>query len=324
MTPVAVILRDEISTFGAVPFRRFMEVALYHPEHGYYRRARDPFGVGGDYYTAEQLQPVFGVLIAARVRSMFQEMGSPPDFSVVELGAGRGEMAQAFSAFPYYPVDSDRDEWPDEFTGVVFSNEFFDALPVHVAVRRGKRFREVRVDWKEERFVWVEGDTVSGEVEAYLERYAGSREEGDLVEVNLDALGWIERVARRLRRGYVFTIDYGYTERESVRFRRGTLMAYHRHTAVEDVLADPGARDITAHVCFSALEQRGASRGLETIRFESLARTLLEAGETDQFAAAVAGTSEEDGRRRRLQLKTLLYGMGETFRVLIQRTEGPK
>jgi len=324
MTPVAAILRDEISNRGPVPFRRFMEVALYHPEYGYYRRGRDPFGAGGDYYTAEQLQPVFGVLIAARVRSLFQELGSPPDFSIVELGAGRGEMAAAFSAFPYYPVDSDRDEWPDGFTGVVFSNEFFDALPVHVAVRRGKRFREVRVDWKGERFVWVDGNTVSGEIEAYLERYAVSREEGDLVEVNLDALDWIDRVARRLRRGYVFTIDYGYTRRESVRFGRGTLMAYHRHTAVEDVLADPGARDITAHVCFSALEERGASLGLETIRFESLARTLLEAGETDQFAAAVAGTSEEDSRRRRLQLKTLLYGMGETFRVLIQRTVGPK
>ena len=55
---------------------------------------------------------------------------------------------------------------------------------------------------------------------------------------------------------------------------------------------------------------------LETVRFEKLSQTLLDAGEADQFATALSGADEA---RRRLQLKTLLFGMGETFRVLLQR-----
>ena len=115
------------------------------------------------------------------------------------------------------------------------------------------------------------------------------------------------------------TIDYGFTRAESVRFAAGTLMGYRRHTAREDVLSDPGVRDITAHVNFTALEERGAACGLVKERFETLAQTLLAAGERDQFASALcaAGTGEE--LRRRMQLKTLLFGMGETFRVLLQR-----
>ena len=95
-------------------------------------------------------------------------------------------------------------------------------------------------------------------------------------------------------------------------------MGYRRHTARDDVLADAGSRDITAHVNFTALQDAGAACGLAPVRFETLAQTLLAAGEADQFAAALgeAGTAEE--LRRRMQLKTLLFGMGETFRVLLQ------
>jgi SAM-dependent MidA family methyltransferase len=89
-------------------------------------------------------------------------------------------------------------------------------------------------------------------------------------------------------------------------------MSYRRHMALEDVLSDPGGRDITAHVCFTALE----GHGFQTVRFETLARTLLDAGEADRFAAALTGPDEV---RRRLQLKTLLFGMGETFRTLLQK-----
>ena len=146
-------------------------------------------------------------------------------------------------------------------------------------------------------------------------------EEGRWYEVNLEALRWIERIAESLTKGYVLTIDYGFTRAESVRFPAGTLMGYRRHTAREDVLSDPGGRDITSHVNFTALEESGAACGLVKERFETLAQTLLTAGEPDQFAAALGASGTAEELRRRMQLKALLFGMGETFRVLLQRKD---
>ncbi len=317
MTPAGRLLRDEILSQGPVPFRRFMEIALYHPEFGYYRRRRDPFGAGGDYYTASQLQPVYGELVAERIRQLHRHLGSPADFCIVELGPGRGEMAAAFSGFRYYPVEAAGGEWPESFAGVVFCNEFFDALPVEVAVRRGGGFRNMLVGFEQERFVWVEGPPVSTEQAEYLGRYAAAAEEGAWVEINLEALRWVRRIASRLRCGFVFAVDYGYTAKEIIRYPRGTLMSYRRHVACEDVLADPGEQDITAHICFTALEDCARECGFQTLRFESLARTLSEAGEPDGFAAALRGATPAEQLRRRLLLKQLLFGMGEIFRTLI-------
>ncbi len=153
----------------------------------------------------------------------------------------------------------------------------------------------------------------------YLRRYFPPPAEDALFEVNLDALAWIDRIARSLREGFVLSIDYGYTRAESIRFLSGSLMSYRRHRAAEDVLNNPGSMDITAHVPFTALQEHGACAGLRTVRFETLAQTLLAAGEPDQFAAALSASTEEESLRRRLQLKTLLFGMGETFRTLLQK-----
>ena len=317
MTPLASILREEIARSGPISFHHFMDVALYHPELGYYRRpGRDPFGREGDFFTAEQLQPVFGILIAARIRSLFREMGEPADFTVVELGAGRREMQDPLSGFDYRPVDIGSGALPESFQGVVFSNEFFDALPVHRVVWIDGEPRESMVGWRDGAFEWVPGEPIGGAIREYVDRYLPRRTGRTAAEVNLKALEWIERIGRSLKNGYVLTIDYGYTKEESVRFLDGTLMSYRRHAPTEDVLADPGERDITAHVYFTALEEHGRRAGLETARFETLSRTLLDAGEADQFAAALTGPDE---MRRRLQLKTLLFGMGETFRTLLQR-----
>jgi SAM-dependent MidA family methyltransferase len=321
-SPLATLIRKEIANEGSIAFRRFMELALYHPAHGYYRRGRDPFGRKGDYYTAEQLQPVFGILIAAKVRALFEQLERPPDFTVVELGAGRGEMAQAFSQWRYVPVDAGWGELPRRFTGVVFANEFFDALPVEVVVRRGDALRQMRVSWDGSRFVWIEGSEIASEAASYVGRYLSPLEEGGLAEVNLEALRWIERIAQSLERGFVLTIDYGYTRRERARFPQGTLMSYQQHRASEDVLTGPGERDITAHVCFTALEEHARACGLETVSFTPLATLLLEAGEADAFAAALAAEALEEQLLRRQQLKTLLFGMGETFRALVQRKNG--
>jgi len=316
MTPAGEALAAEIRSNGPISFRRFMEVALYHPEHGYYRRPPDPFGKQGDFFTAEQVQPVFGILVAARIRHLWREMGEPRDFTVVELGAGRREMAEALSEWRYVPVDIESCAFPDHFHGVVFSNEFFDALPVEVAVYRDGAFHRQFVAFDDGRFAWRDCGDVDAATLDYLRRYFPPPEEGRLYEANLDALEWMERIGRSLDSGYMLTIDYGYTRAEASRFPAGTLMGYRRHTAREDVFADPGERDITAHVNFTALEEHGASRGLSTERFETLAQMLLAAGEPDQFAAALGPESDP---RRRLQLKTLLFGMGETFRVLLQK-----
>jgi len=317
-------LREEIAASGPISFARFMDIALYHPEHGYYRRGRNVFGRDGDFYTAEQIQPVFGILVRALVASLWRQMNEPADFQVVELGAGRAEMAEAFASFPYVPVDWSRQVLPDRFQGVVFANEFFDALPVHVLRRRNGSYNEMLVTHDGDRFRWIEGGKAADELEEYARHYTADTEEMEIVEVNLEALQWIERIARRLENGYVVLIDYGYTRWESARFRSGTLMSYQRHVATDDVLSDPGDKDITSHVNFTALEGAAHANGLDVIRFETLSQTLLRAGEADHFAEALRGGSDRETVRRQLQLKTLLFGMGQTFRTMVMQKGGAK
>ena len=303
MNELKALITDEIRHDGPIPFSRFMELALYHPTFGYYRRPKDPFGRSGDFYTAEQLQPVFGRLIALYLKRFTGEGAT-----VVEVGAGRMDMAEALSGFSYVPVDIAHGSIPEQFTGAVFSNELFDALPVDLLIRRDGFTHERRVSVHGDRFVW--DDSVRSEQEA--------DERVTVRETQQHRLAMLTRIAERLRSGTIVTIDYGYTRRELVRFPEGTLMSYHRHTAIDDVLVRPGEQDITAHVDWTALEEHGTSLGLRTVRFESLASALLHAGEPDQFASALAAPDEAAEKHHRLQLKSLLFGMGETFRVLVQ------
>ncbi len=317
---IASLLRGEIARDGPIPFERFMEAALYTPGSGYYRRERDPFGKHGDFFTAEQIQPVFGLLVAQALRDLRKSMGDPAAFRVVELGAGRREMAEQLSEFDYTGVEIGGG-LPSSITGVAFANEFFDALPVHAAVRRGGAFRQMVVGAEDGRFVFAEGKPVEGDVDVYLRRYHAHAPEGSIVEVNLRALDWIRRLASAVHRGYVIVVDYGYTAREWIRHQQGTLMGYSRHRASADVLAAPGDRDITAHVAWTPLEEAAVAAGWTLERFETLAAFLLRAAEADRFESALAAADEREAMRRRLQLKTLLFGMGETFRVMLLRKD---
>lgn len=304
VTPLAALIREEIGSKGPIGFDRFTELALYHPTYGYYtRKDRDPFGTRGDFYTASQLQPVFGRVIARVLRGLRAELGELEDFTVVELGAGRGEMAEALKEFRYVPVEVGRSApaMPEKITGVVFSNEFFDALPVRSIERREEKWHERLVDFAGGRFVFTPG----GRIECFDTTQT-------IAEVHDAAFSWMKKIARHLDRGFVLTIDYGYTNSETLRFPQGSLMSYHRHIASEDVLTDPGERDITSHVPFDVLREAGEEAGLKTIRFETMSQFLLRVGESDQFAELVQGGGE-------LALKTLIYGMGESFRVLLQR-----
>jgi SAM-dependent MidA family methyltransferase len=318
------IIRAEIELQGSITFERFMELALYAPACGYYTRGRDPFGKSGDFYTAEQVQPVFGILIGQFMGAARDELGMGPEFQVVELGAGREEMAAALGEFNYTGIDVGRGSLPERIQGVVFANEFFDALPVQLVVRRGDGFIEQGVAYEDGRFIQVDGAAAAGRTLEYLNRWYAGAPADSVIEVNLRALDWIDAIAKRLERGWLAIVDYGYTSREWARHQQGTLLSYRRHSASDDVLSDPGEHDITAHVPFTVLEDHAIELGFLRRRFETLARLLLDAGDKDQFAAALASESEAEALRRRLQLKMLLFEMGETFRVLLLAKTGGK
>lgn len=317
---LADIIAAEIRQAGPIPFSRFMDLALYHPRHGYYRGDQDPFGRGGDFVTNAQVQPVFGRLIAQQVDRWRQELGAPDAFTVLELGPGRGETAaEARRCLPGVEwIEIERGgRWPDRpVTGVVFCNEFFDALPVDLVERRDGAWIEWRVDLDGERFVWRRAGRAGTRLG--LPRLA----QGRRIETCERALEALDRMAGLLARGWILAIDYGYTRAEierTGRFGEGSLMSYARHRADPDVLREPGRRDITAHVNFSALADRGAAAGLEVFPLQFQQAFLLGVGEADGFANALAAASERRSAELRGQLKTLLFGMGETFRVLTMR-----
>lgn len=315
---LTALLSEKIAQYGPISFREFQETALYHPQYGYYRRQRDPFGIGGDFYTAEQLQPVFGLLIARVVGQLATRLGlSAGQLPVIELGAGRQEMRPHFEQWNYQAVESGCGELPQNLRGIVFANEFLDALPVHLVRRQQHSFVEVHVGCNNGTFHFVDGPAVHGDLAKYLTKHASHVKEGVLMEAHLDAIAWLDRLDAALEQGFLLFIDYGFTEAERIRFPQGTLMSYFRHQADEQVLHKPGDRDITAHVPFTMIINEAKERGFQLESFETLSQMLLTAGERDQFAAVLTGATEMECQQRRGQLKTLLFGMGETFRVLL-------
>lgn len=314
------IIAAEIREREPIPFSRFMELALYHPDLGYYAGDRDPFGRDGDFFTNAQLQPVFGRLLAQQVDRWRRAMGSPDGFTVLELGSGRGETGEeirrCLPEINWVAVDQG-DPWPDRpVVGVVLCNEFFDALPVDLVQRDGTGWFELRVGLVSDSFAWQLGDCVEGR--QFLPRIPdGQRIE--TCERQLDALG---RIHAALEAGWLLAIDYGYTRYEiepGGRFADGTLMSYRGHRADPRVLLEPGCRDITAHVNFSALVDHGRTVGFEVFPLQTQQAFLIEVGKPDRFAYALDASTQRERFDLRMQLKTLLYGMGETFRVLRMR-----
>lgn len=319
--PLQEKLAERIRSRGPLRFSAFMEAALYDPDHGYYSAARrahaEPTGAAGDFFTATQVQPVFGRIVCAALRRIREELGLAEGCTVADWGAGRALMAEPLGGFRYVPVEAGQPA-PAPFEGIVFANELFDALPVDVARCGAAAARMMRVGWRDGAFCWIEAEPLAGEWKEYADRL--SRRMEGLEEWILELPVRIEPVLRQmdgaLRRGALMVIDYGYTEREAARFPRGTLMSYRRHAAHEDVLRDPGMQDITAHVPFTFLEERASALGWRAGALENLSSWLLRAGERDMFASALRAESEEEEVRLRLQLKTLLFGMGEAFRCL--------
>ena len=354
-------IREEISARGPIPFARFMELALYHPEYGYYTSPGEKIGWKGDYYTSSSVHPVFGELLGRQLIQIGSVLGEA-DFTIVEVGAGKGtlcydilnfirkEAPEFFSGLQYVIVEGSRflrekqiswlsslfperlrweEEIPPGLSGVVLSNELFDAFPVHRLRVAPGSIQEIYVDWKDDRFVERLHSPSSSELPAYLDRLGLSFDRPVELEINLRALEWIRRVAHSLRRGYVLTIDYGYPAEVlySARRPRGTLLCYHRHTANEAPYLNVGEQDITAHVDFTSLAKAGEEEGLQLIGFTDQTHFLMGLG----IAQRMEGPASEmdrspEARQEFLAMKQLMAPekMGKIFKILIQGKKIPE
>lgn len=253
------VIRAEIAREGRLTFARFMELALYHPEFGYYLGAGLRAGKQGDFLTAPELSPLFGHVVARQLLQVWQALGEPPEFVVTEYGAGRGRLARAiFEAardespsfavalrYVLHEVNPHRRadaaellrtaglgercsfEWPGSapayavpVAGAVVANEFIDALPVHRAVWRQGALRERYVSWSAGWFAEVEDSPSTPALAAPIVAAGVALEEGQQVDLILGTAPWLEAAAARLARGVVLTIDYGYPSAELYAPRR--------------------------------------------------------------------------------------------------------
>lgn len=292
------IIRSEITARGAMPFRRFMELALYHAEFGYYASGRARIGRHGDFFTNVSVGPLFGRLLARQIAEMWRVLDEPAEFTIIEQGAHGGELAadvlgglrEIFPACseaaryrivePFPKLEARQRERLGTFAGKVgwsrgleevrveigvhISNELPDAFPVHLVKWVCGKWREQMVARQGGRFVFSDGPPVADELREACARIPAPLPEGYVTEVNLAAGVWIREVSATMRCGFVLAVDYGFPRHEYYAPTRtaGTLSAYAGHRREPDVLTRPGEIDLTAHVEFDSLIESAASASL--------------------------------------------------------------
>ena len=352
---VACITQD-----GPLSFADFMDAALYDPAFGYYMTPGPRIGRDGDYYTSLDVHPVFAELIGRQIAQAAEAMSLQGDFTIVEMGAGKGLLARhlldsyrrenpAFlSRVRYILVERspamvaaqqdrlrplldagvsitwipDLRAFPAEsVTGLILSNELVDAFPVHRVVMRPLGLREIYVGWDGSRFIEIEAPPVSSALATYFERIGVALEVGQRAEVNLPALDWMRQAGTVLRQGLVLTIDYG-------------------HTAADLYAASRKAGTLLCyhqhHVSESPYVRVGRQDMTAHVDFTSLALAGREAGlEVTGFTnqvhflmglgieSAFAGLDPESPEAAAMRTLLKPDGMGTTYKILVQHKGMP-
>lgn len=320
------VIREEIeaSPKKRLTFDRFMDLALYHPDHGYYTSGKVKIGAKGDFFTSSSLGADFGELLAEQFIEM-AEILDARSFTLVEAGAGSGVLARDILDYlrRRYPdfyenlryiiverspglIDRQREtlhEYLDKsdkvcwrtweelgsIEGCIFSNELIDAFPVHQVIVQSGELREIYVSFGET-FEEVVGELSTDEIRSYFELVgvripSDAYPEGYRTEVNLGVLRWLETVSAKIDRGYLVSIDYGYSAEKYYHPQRyrGTLQCYFQHKRHENPYLYIGQQDMTAHIDFTALERQGEKVGLSRLGFTRQGMFLMALGLGDRL-----------------------------------------
>ena len=300
---------------GWLPFSRYMEMALYEPGMGYYSAGAQKLGFGGDFTTAPELSPLFGAAICSTLLPVLEglkEKGLPTQ--ILEFGAGTGKLATSIlSRLNDLGLNLDRydiieispdlaqrqqkhlndalkklqlstqcnwlQELPKDFKGIILANEVIDAIPCDVIIYQNGFWYWHGIAYENKKFIWKIGLPVEQGLlpESLL---SGNFSEGYVTELHMPANAWMHQVAKHLDTGLFLTFDYGFPEGEYYHPQRleGTLMAHHRHHAIQDPFHLPGLCDLTAHVEWSQIARSALAENTDDVYLTNQAAYLLDAG----------------------------------------------
>jgi SAM-dependent MidA family methyltransferase len=326
------LIRTEIRNRGPQPFDWFMEQVLYHPQHGYYSSGGCAIGRRGDYFTNVSVGPLFGQLMVAQFAEIWEELGKINDFVIVEQGAHDGQFArdvlqssqehmpEFFEASRYRIIEPfpilrewqsqtlepfrDKVEWRssiEPFTGIHFSNELLDAMPVHLISGDVEKL----VDFQGDKFLFIHRPLSS-------------------TAFNQATLDWVDTLAADLQRGYVIAIDYGHSGKEF----QGNVQVRARHRHLDSPFEQIGHADITMQVDWTSIARRAEASGLAIAGFTdqhhfltgliSMWPDVVQACPPNSTALSRRVHNADADHKRKRALQTLLHPemLGRAFQVL--------
>lgn len=347
MPTLANLLHAQLSSLpsGRLAFAEVMEMALYHPEYGYYGPGPRRIGRQGDFFTSVSVGPLFGKLLALQALTEWRTQGEPEGFTIIEQGAHDGQLAEdILEALGEHPLNylivepnpryreaqrvrlGDRVKWVENLTalkdgpmhGFFACNELPDAFPVHLVRWDGERWQELFVEADgAESFRLAPGDLTSETLAAEARKLPTDLEPGHTLEINLAMLGWVRELAQAAFQGSVFIADYGLDAEEFYADTRanGTIRRYKQHRTDDRVLEDLGECDLTTHINFTRLIKEAELHGLRQRDYDLQGRLL------GRLAVPWLKTLEAQGPSpalmRQFQSLTHPAFMGRSFRCLI-------
>jgi SAM-dependent MidA family methyltransferase len=339
---------------GFLPFDAFMQAALYEPGLGYYE-SKTIFGAKGDFVTAADLGPWLSLGFSDLIFWAWQQMGEPEQWTLLEQGSGSGKLLVStlnlISQFSMQPptriisveqsaqlrdrqrklfarrgieielVSSLAEIEPLENV-IALSNELPDAFPVRCFRWKENQFFERGVVSGPNGFDWQDADQPLVDGPEIAKALLDAMPDGYFSEWNPNLAGWQQDLSAVVQSGFVFCVDYGYSQQEYYRPGRveGSLLAHVRQQVNEDVLAGPGEQDITAHIDFTALKQAGEAVGFESLLWMSQGGWLAQSPSVQAFVQSLAGLQDKDSMHLMAHAKRMLmpFGMGELFKLLVQ------
>jgi len=351
--PLISIIIKEIQQSGAIPFRRFMEAALYHPEQGYYASGRARVGKEGDFFTSVSVGGIYGRLLASVCREVWERLGRPSPFTIVEQGANDGSMAsdilgeiakssddfsrsahflivepfavnqrkqrERLQSFPDVSWVTTLEEVP-EFTGIHLSNELLDAFPVDSLRWSGSVWEEECVVLKVQGLRLVSRPIPDPALRAVAAKLPTGLPPGFRVEWNPRLSPWLATLHAKLQRGIILTVDYGQAGEDRYAPHRadGTVMAYRDHQRYNDPLPEPGLRDITAQIDFTTLAAAARSIGFGLLGYSDQHHFLVGTAEPWLRSLGDLTTASDAARGDLRSLQTLLNPgtMGRQFKAI--------